>query len=327
MDMNVPITQSKMWQKLQEDLGERSIFKQNKKYQFLAIIKSTSIGNYLYCPYGPVAEEKETFREAIDQLMQIAEQENSIFIRIEPQECDFRASLPKNSKKTIDLNPKETWLLDLTGDDNTFKARLPERLLRYHKTANSKGITLRSTKNPSDIKYLITLQNELAKQKGINVFPKNYLKTELSQPFATLYLAEYHEQNNSKESHSQPAKNTVEPVSGNIIAAGLVFDDSLTRYNLQGAQSELGRKLHATGILTIELIKQAREKGLKCFDFWGIAPEDAPENHPWANFTRFKKTFHGVQKEYLGTYDIPVDKMKYEIYQTLRKLNRKRRKA
>ena len=107
-----------------------------------------------------------------------------------------------------------------------------------------------------------------------------------------------------------------------VIAAGLVFDDKDTRYNLQGAQSEEGRKLHATGILTIQLILDAKEKGLKYFDFWGIAPEDAPANHPWAGFTNFKKTFAGYEYDHAGTYDLVINPIKYQLYLILRKINR-----
>ena len=106
------------------------------------------------------------------------------------------------------------------------------------------------------------------------------------------------------------------------MAAGLVFDDETTRYNLQGAQSDQGRKLHATGILTIQLILDAKAKGLKTFDFWGIAPEDAPTDHPWVGFTSFKKTFAGYERDYAGTYDIILKPAKYKLYQSTRKLNR-----
>ena len=111
-----------------------------------------------------------------------------------------------------------------------------------------------------------------------------------------------------------------------MIAAGLVFDDDTTRYNLQGAQSDEGRKLHATGILTIKLILDAKAKDLKIFDFWGIAPEGAPADHPWAGFTNFKKTFAGYEKDYAGTYDIVLSPAKYKAYGLLRKINRARHK-
>lgn len=309
--MDTPITQSKAWYKLQQDLNEKAVFNQTENYQFLAIIKSTPVCNYLYLPYGPVYRDKKSFQEAFKELQEIANKYDASFIRTEPQDPNFTEYLPKNTKKSHDLNPKETWVLDLTGTDEELKQKLPSRLYRYYKSADKKGITTEVSHNPEDIQHLIKLQQALAKEKGINTFSENYLKTELSQPFATLYLVKYQ----NPETKNQE-----------IIAAGLVFDDKTTRYNLQGAQSDKGRELHATGILTIQLIKDAKAKNLKIFDFWGIAPEGAPKNHPWSGFTNFKKTFAGYQKNYAGTYDIILKPAKYKLYQATRKLNQLRRR-
>lgn len=301
LKMNIPITQSKAWQKLQNDLGENSFLIEEKDYQYLAIIKSTPIGNYLYCPYGPIAKDETAFKSSLKSLDLLAKNNEAFFIRIEPFEKEFAKYLPKTAKKSHDLNPKETWLLDLTGNDAEFKSKLPSRLLRYYKSAAKKGIIIEESHNPEDIHYLLDLQKALAKEKGISTFSETYLKTELKQSFATLYLVKY---------------------QGKIIAAGLVFDDQTTRYNLQGAQSDEGRRLHATGILTTKLIIDARANNLKTFDFWGIAPEGAPKTHPWAGFTNFKKTFAGQEFDHAGTYDLVLNSGKYRLYQLLRKFNR-----
>lgn len=337
--MEIPITQSKEWHKLQEDLGEKSFFISEKTYQYLAILKSTPVGNYLYCPYGPIAENQTTFKNSLRSLEELAKKHKAIFVRIEPFEADYAKSLPSSTQKSHDLNPKETWLLDLTGSDADFKDRLPSRLLRYHKSAAKKGITIKKSHNPADIRYLLDLQKALARQKGINTFSEDYLKTELSQPFATLYLV-LHRQETPPKGVPRESRAGEEAVAGpveeednvwpdppkeQVVAAGLVFDDKTTRYNLQGAQSEEGRKLHATGILTIQLIKDAKAKGLKKFDFWGIAPEGASPDHPWAGFTNFKKTFAGYQFNHAGTYDIILNRPKYRLYKVMRKLNRARK--
>ena len=299
--MKIPITQSEAWQKLQNDLGETSFIESGEGFHYLAIISHIPVGNYLYLPYGPVFDDKKGMDNALKSLEEMAKRHQAIFIRIEPQSRLFIDHLPYDAKKSIDLNPAETWILDLTGNDDALKAKLPSRLLRYYKSAESKGITIETSHNPDDIHYLLDLQRALAKEKGINTFSEKYLKTELSQPFATLYLAKY---------------------SGETVAAGLVFDDKTTRYNLQGAQNDTGRKLHATGILTIKLILDAKAKNLNSFDFWGIAPEGAPDNHPWAGFTNFKKTFAGEEVRYSGTYDLVYNNFKYHLYKILRSINR-----
>ena len=307
--MKIPIMQSREWQKLQSDLNETSFLKQGENFQYLAILNKTPVGNYLYCPYGPVAENKVSFNRSIKSLKELAKEQQAFFIRIEPFTDNLLSASTKNLKKTTDLNPKETWLLDLTGEN--IQENLPSRLVRYHKNAAKNNLTIEKSHNKEDIKYLIKLQNDLASKKGISTFSENYLKTEASQPFSTIYLVKY---------QSPDAKIT------EVVAAGLVFDDKDTRYNLQGAQSEQGRALHATGILTIQLILDAKEKNLKTFDFWGITPENAPKNHPWAGFTNFKKTFKGSQFNHAGTYDLVLDSKKYTFYKVLRKINRLIRK-
>ena len=343
--MKIPITQSSKWAKLQDDLGEKSFFQQEKDYQYLAILQQTPVGNYLYCPYGPIAKDDKGFKSALKSLNELAREQKAIFIRVEPFEAPQAQLLPKNTRKSKDLNPKETWLLDLTGTDDELKAKLPSRLLRYYRAANKKGITIEKTHDPNDIHYLLDLQKALAKKKGISTFSEHYLATELSQPFATLYLvkcnmdgwpslgdphgAKRHGGKCEDRTRPVPMAGPVEredKIRPEVIAAGLVFDDGDTRYNLQGAQSEEGRKLHATGILTIQLILDAKKKGLKTFDFWGIAPEGASKDHPWAGFTNFKKTFSGHQYDHAGTYDIVLNGKKYKLYQLLRKFNRTIRK-
>lgn len=306
--MEIPITQSQDWQNLQNDLKETSFMREGEGYKFLAIKKDTPLGRYLYLPYGPVAESQKAFKTALEEAEKLALEEKAFFVRIEPQNKEvFLKIKPKNAKKSHDLNPKETWILDLKGEEDEFKSRLPSRLLRYYKNREKNGIKIETSHNPDDIKYLLDLQKVLAKEKNISTFSENYLKTELKQPFSTLYLVKY--QN---------------PETGNkeIVAAGLIFDYDKTRYNLQGAQNDQGRKLHATGILTIQLIEDARKKNLEKFDFWGIAPEGAPSTHPWAGFTNFKKTFMGYEVDYAGTYDLVQAPFKYKLYQLLRKIRR-----
>ena len=60
--MKIPITQSREWQKLQDDLGEKSFLREESDYHYLAIKKTTPVGNYLYLPYGPVADDKDGLR-------------------------------------------------------------------------------------------------------------------------------------------------------------------------------------------------------------------------------------------------------------------------
>jgi lipid II:glycine glycyltransferase (peptidoglycan interpeptide bridge formation enzyme) len=78
-------------------------------------------------------------------------------------------------------------------------------------------------------------------------------------------------------------------------------------------------------IILIQMILDAKIKGLKYYDFWGITTSE-DKNHPWYGFTQYKKSFGGFERDYSGTYDLPLNKAKYSLYKKLRVINRKLRK-
>ena len=365
-----PLLQSLAWQQLQQDLGENTFFYQSANYQFLAIQKKTPLGNYLYLPYGPFIQQhakKSSIKKCIDHLLSLAKQTNAIFIRLEPQistphhqtshhllsTFDKKANVaqyfslnPRCLKKTKDLNPAETWCLDLTADEKDLLTNFSQGTRTRHNTYQKKGLTVEVSKNPDDIKYLIKLQHKLAKEKNIATFSEQYLKTELKQPFASLFLVKYYSPTNAKNASVQNSSQTSNitniptdtlpsapqktskptPKNGEVIAASLFFDYQDTRFYMQSAANLDYRHLPATVALLSHAIFSAKAQGLKNFDFWGIAPLSAKPDHPWYGFTEFKKSFGGYEKTYSGTYDYILNPQKYLLYQIIRKLNLLKRK-
>lgn len=210
-----PLLQSKDWQKLQDDLGETTFFEEASKYKFLAIKKKIPFGYYLYLPYGPYLDPSATSEDAkacFEKLISLAKKESAIFIRIEPQKFTNNSPIQMDNlsenqkklnvaqyfnlnqkllKKTKDLNPAETWCLDLTSSVPEILTNFSQGTRTRHNNYKKKGLTVEVTKNPEDIKYLVSLQHKLAKERHIASFSEQYLKTELSQPFASLYLVRY----------------------------------------------------------------------------------------------------------------------------------------
>ncbi len=311
--MKTPLQQSKEWEKLQQDLGESTFFVNENDFQFLAIFKKTKFGNYLYLPYGPVLANKKAASKALKALQKLATEKNVSFIRIETQSPENASELLKlpNIKKSTDLNPAHTWVLDITTEKEAIISGFSQGTRTRYNQGPKKGLTVEVTKDTEKIKELVRLQHQVAKDKGINAFSEEYLKTELEQPFASLYLVHY----------TDPADN-----QDKIIAASLFFDFEDTRFYMQSASDYNFRKLPATVTLLTSALFDAKEKGLKYFDFWGIAPDDAPKNHPWAGFTEFKKSFGGFPVTYCGTYDIVLKPAKYKLYNAMRKVNRTIRK-
>ncbi|MBQ6130613.1 peptidoglycan bridge formation glycyltransferase FemA/FemB family protein [Candidatus Saccharibacteria bacterium] len=309
--------QSNAWKTFQTALGKTVFEISTPDFAYLAILEPTKLGNYLYLPYGPSLSEKNpksALGSVLDSLKSLAKAHNCFFLRLEPPFPLSKSSLESlGLQKSTDLNPAETWILDLTQSKEDILRHMSQGTRTRHNTFAKKGLSVEVSHDPEDIKYLVSLQTALAREKGINTFSETYLKTELEQPFASLYLVHYQDPTNNKDK---------------IIAASLFFDDDLskTRFYMQSAADLAYKKLPGTVALLSTAIFDAKAKGLETFDFWGIAPDNAPENHPWAGFTAFKKSFGGKEKRYAGTYDLPLDPKKYSLYTRLRSLNRRLRK-
>jgi len=306
--MNYHFLQSEEWQSFNKALGEKTVRVKEKDFEYLAIVKPSKLGNYLYLPYGPLLDEKSKISSLESALKTLAKTENAFFIRVEPTPfIDSQKMKELGFKKSKDLEPADTWALDLTPEKSEILTNFSQGTRTRFNTFVKKGVSVLKTKDPKFIKDLVDFQKSLSHEKKIGVFSEKYLKTELEQPFATLYVALFEEK----------------PIS-----ASLFFDDekTKTRFYMQSGTDPEFRKLPATVAILTTALFDAKENGFKTFDFWGIAPENAKKDHPWIGFTEFKKSFGGFPIHYTGTYDYPLSQPKYKLYKSLRKANRIKRK-
>jgi len=71
-------------------------------------------------------------------------------------------------------------------------------------------------------------------------------------------------------------------------------------------------------------IREAKKRGIKLYNFWGIAPDENDKKHPWAGLTLFKKGFGGYRTNYLHAQDLPLS-WKYWISWSIELIRRKMR--
>ncbi|MBQ6355247.1 peptidoglycan bridge formation glycyltransferase FemA/FemB family protein [Candidatus Saccharibacteria bacterium] len=351
-NMNEHLLQSKIWEKYEKLEGKTTFRLTGDDFDCLVTKGVTPFGPYLYLPYGPTlkfpkntktsqksasptrTQAKKALKNALKALQTLAKDQNAYFIRIEPTyafsaadiaSCAKSANTDKSAnetsakitktKKSHDLDPHYTWILDLkTASEEDLLKNMESRKVRYWRNAEKKGITLRTTKNPEEITILTDFLKNLGEKDKFIPQTEQHLKNQLeSGDFATLYIAEYQD----------PADETAKKIP---IAAALVYDFKDTRYYAHAATDFEHRKFQAGSIILIQLILDAKRDGKKIFDFWGITKSE-DKNHPWYQFTQYKKSFGGREVEYSGTYDLILNPVKYRLYQLARKANRLIRKA
>ena len=256
-----------------------------------------------------MAEDAQTFDAALTSLKAEAKAHKCLFVRIEPTnpaiwgERDAAAFL--TSRQAVlsprQVQPAHTQIIDLSGSDDEILKGMKSNNRNLHRNIHKKGVSIEVSEDPEDMAVLYQFLEATADRNGFNRQRDEYLsqvaRVLMPAKAASLYIA--------RLTHED---GTVEP-----IAAAFVYDSDDTRTYAHAAASFEHRKLSAGIPVVTNLILDAKAKGLKYVDLFGIAPEDEPD-HEWAGFTKFKKSFGGESVTYPGTWDVPVNAAGYKVY-------------
>ncbi|MBT2530808.1 peptidoglycan bridge formation glycyltransferase FemA/FemB family protein [Arthrobacter sp. ISL-48] len=304
--------QTQAWADFQASLGRRVHQESGPGWSFLAVEERNPAGKVLYSPYGPVASSPEAFDAALAALAGVARSCGAVFIRIEPASAGL--SMPGVTEELrrrglqpapVNQQPELSWVVDLDGDFKDVLAAMKPVNRNLYRNIHKKGVTFRKSQDPDDIRILLNFLHMTARRNGFKPQSDEYLTKVAASLMpagaATLFVAELH---------------------GGPIAAALAYDSADTRTYAHAAMDDSHRKLSAGIPLLVTLMADAKDRGLKHVDLWGVAPADQPD-HKWAGFTAFKKSFGGREVSYPGTWDLPVKKLRYGAYQLARKLRTK----
>ena len=300
----------------------------------LAIKISAKRGTFLFVPHGPAMKHEvesmkyEVLRIFLEELKEIAKKENCSFIRIGPvwERNDENIKIFKNlgfREAPIHIHPELTWELDITSleEELLMKMRKTTRYL-IKQAQKNKEIEIVQNNKLEGVEAFNKLYQETVDRHHFVPFSLGYLKNELlvfsSNDQISIFLGKY---------------------KNEIVSAGIfIFWQKIGFYH-HGASSLKYPKIPVSYLLLWEAIKEAKKRGCRKFNFWGIAPitSDFPpgarlakggkiqtSNHPWAGLTLFKMGFGGYKKEYLKTQDFPLSK-KYWLNFIVEKLRKAKR--
>lgn len=282
--------QSNNWADFQNSVGHETFFINDK----LVIKHKTTLGlNYLYVPRA-VVESRD-----LELIMDLAKKEDCIFSRIDPA---LGSDVKGQDTKTA--QSENCWFLNLSSNEDELLKNMKSKTRYNIKLANKKGVEVKVSSDPKDIKVFYKLSAEMAKRQKIRIHPKQYY-LELFETFtktnqAFFYLARY---------------------EGKVISANLIIYSEDTATYVHGSSSNKYRNVMAPYLLQWQATLDAKKAGLSYYDFGGVAPENT-ENHEWAGITRFKQGFGGEYVNYPKSVDVIYSSGKYYIYKLLRYFNK-----
>src|SRR3989339_471962 len=297
-----PMTQSwkygEFYKKLNENFWIFGVYEEEKLVAG-ALVLSTHArrGNFLYIPYGPIItkDEKNILKLFTEYIVGFAKKEKYSFIRVSPfidanQEhlATFQEAGYRNAP--IHVLAENTWLLDITPSENDLLMAMNKNHRNLIRRCEKEGVRIEKKTHVQDLDMLDKLLDHTAQKHSFHRFPSKYIKEEF-KPF---------------EKDNEVCVYNAHLPDGTLDASAVIyFYGNMAAYR-HSASLNIDKKLPTSYLIQWNVIQDAKKRGLKWYNFWGIAPEHADKTHPFFGITHFKKGFGGVNKDVLHAQDFVV---------------------
>lgn len=261
----------------------------------LMIHQPAKRGPHYLIPGGPVLDYKDKglLKYILKYIKEFAENERVWFVRIRPdikEDNNLRKYLGK-----IGLNPapmhvhgENTLVLDIGKSEEDILKNMRKTTRYLIRKSLNQGFSIDISTDEEKALDLYKLQKETVKRHGFVGFKKDWFISEL-KVFAKDGQALLFE-----------CKKDKELLSSSIV----VFYANKAFYHFS-ASSQSSLRTNASYYLQWQIIKKAKELGLKYYDLWGIAARDDPKHRFWG-VTVFKKGFGGERVDWLHAHDLPI---------------------
>jgi len=287
--------------------------------------KSGSKTNYLLITFskiphtplkiGACLKGPKPTKEMLDQLKKLGKENKAIFIKLEPNIIVNSKIKPqksklqiKNKNKVIKLlkenycapgktlfTPTTFWI-DLTKQEDELLKSFSSKTRYNIRLAQKRGVEVVEDDSKRAFEKYIALTKETIKRQGFYAHNEQYhrlmwnnlnekLKARKEKPIARLLTAKYH---------------------GKTITAWILFVWKDFIYYPYGASSDRYKNVMANNLIMWEAIRLGKKLGCKTFDLWG--------REPGKGFTRFKEGYHPQVVEFLGSWDLIINRFLYWPY-------------
>ena len=323
--------QSAEWGKVAEKVGHKAILRDfSGGDSGLFIVKNAKRGKYLEIPGGPLIDwdNKVKVEEIFSEIKKIAKDEGCAFIRFRPQLLNTKENLkklPSGSRPApFHLHAQNTVILDLERPEDELLSNM-RRQTRYEVRRSSRlELEVLAGNSRELFEEFHAVQVETAKRQNFIPPSMDELEAyrEVFKENAKIYKVI-----TSKPISSDGKKVLEEEVEGCIpagatICYGLFIDYGLEVEYFEAASTEYGHALPGAYAMLWQVVRDYKEKGLKRFNLWGIAPPNSP-NHRYAGVTTFKTGFGGEQIEFIHAQDIVINPLKYQKTKIIEKIRKK----
>ncbi|MEK7526066.1 MAG: peptidoglycan bridge formation glycyltransferase FemA/FemB family protein [Patescibacteria group bacterium] len=232
-------------------------------------------------------------KEMVDYLKDIGRKNNLIFIKLEPNVKKDESIIKKlkswgaTTGKTL-FTPSTFWI-DLTPSEEELLKSFSQKTRYNIRVAQKHGVTVKEDNSDTSFEEYWKLHRETTARQGFFSHTKRYhqlmWKILSKAGIAHILAAKY---------------------NGEIITTWVVFTYDGFLYYPYGGSTDKYKQVMANNLMMWEAIKFGKKHNLTTFDLWG-----REENK---GFTKFKEGYNPQVVEFLGTWDLVINKPLYWIY-------------
>lgn len=264
-------------------------------------------GTFLHLRHGPVFSDqtKRNWDSMLTDLKKLATFEHAWFIRISPQlevstkNIDLLNRLGFVSAPIHAMDAELCLVLDLDKSEEEILAGMRKSTRYEIRRAQKIDITVTKSTDGKNLKEFYKLYNQTSDRHG---FVQHTGIREEFEIFAK----------------GGDALLLTASFEGKALASAIILFWGEEAIYHHGAS--IPSKVPASHLLQWEAIREAKRRGKKMYNFWGIAPDDKP-NHPWHGHTVFKTGFGGRELIFLHAQDYPTHPL-YIIPKTIETIRR-----
>lgn len=261
------------------------------------------LGELWYAPKGPGAT---TSGQLLDVTRSAVTLGKPFVIKVEPE--IRTSSVDTDSWKRAGLRPartniqisQATIIVDLRADEDALLASFKPKCRYNIRLAARRGVVVEPVE-PSDanLDTMFELMAATQARAGFTLRSRDYfrgywrLQTASSQ--AQLFFASYR---------------------GTVLAGVFATFFGNRGWYKDGGSTKAHHDLMAPHLLQWEVMRWLRARGVEFYDLVAVPPADqVTDSHPLFGLYRFKSGFSDAITEFVGTWDFPVQRRRYDLWE------------
>ena len=279
---------------------------------YAGVVETAKRGTYMAIAGGPILDwkNKSVVKTVFKDIEEQGKKHHCVFVRVRPQlELSDKSLKLMNElglkKAPMYLSVEYAGILNLEKSEEEILAAASQGFRRKLRKAEKEGITVETSTDPAIVKTFYNLEVEHAKRQGFVAF---------SEDFLTKQFAAFAKNN---EVIMYTAKKDGEILAENF----MIFYGNEASYHY-GVSSPLGTKYSAAPLLHMEAMREARKRGIKRYNLWGIVGLDETK-HRFYGVSEFKRSFGCEEFKYTPAHDLILNKFKYLLNKTVETIRKK----